>query len=128
MARSTAAETEVRSIFDRIRQAMLNNDVETLRTFVAEDYRGSDAGGRDHGRDHYLEAYGPGGVKLDEFGISDIDTTSWGDTVLVRGVATIRGRYGEHEFEHTLRFLDVYALRTENWQVVASHVCDIVPE
>ncbi len=115
-------------IFGEIRQAMLENDVEPLRRHVAEDYQGCDAGGRVHGREMYLEAYGPGGVELDSFGVHEIESTSWSDTVLVRGAASIRGRYGEHSFEHELRFLDVYARRHNNLQLVASHVCDIVKD
>ena len=70
----------------------------------------------------------PGGVALEEFEADEVETISWPDTVLVRGSALIRGLYGEYDFEHALRFLDVYARREEKWQLVASHVCDIVPD
>jgi len=122
----TESEIEVLAIFDKIRRAMKDNDLEPLREYVAEDYRGCDAGGRIHGREQFLEAYGPGGVVLEAFEARDIDTNGWADTVLVMGAAVIRGRWGEHEFEHDLRFLDVYAQRENTWQLVASHVCDIV--
>jgi hypothetical protein len=124
----TVGEIEVLEIFEEIRQAMLKNDTEPLEEHVAEDYQGCDAGGRLHGRDLFLEAYGPGGVDLEAFEASEVETTSWSDTVLVRGSASIRGRYGEFDFDHTLRFLDVYARREGGWQLIASHVCDILPE
>lgn len=122
----TESETEVRAIFDKIRLAMKDNDLATLRDHVAQDYHGCDAAGRIHGRDLLLEAYGPGGVELDTFEAREVDTNGWADTVLVSGTAVIRGRWGEQEFEHDLRFLDVYARRENTWQLVASHVCDIV--
>ncbi len=122
----TESETEVLAIFDKIRLAMKDNDLATLRDHVAQDYQGCDAAGRIHGRDLLLEAYGPGGVELDTFEARDVDTNGWADTVLVSGTAVIRGRWGEQEFEHDLRFLDVYARRENTWQLVASHVCDIV--
>jgi hypothetical protein len=125
---SSPEEKQVLQIFDEIRRAMIANDPEPLRVRVADDYQGCDAGGRIHGRDSFLEAYGPGGVDLDEFEVREVEATSWTDTVLVRGGAEIRGRYGEHEFKHDLRFLDVYARKNAGWQLVASHVCDIVPE
>ena len=125
---SSSSENQVLLIFEELRQAMIDNDLETLRARVAADYQGCDAGGRTHGRDVFLEAYGPGGVDLDEFEVREVKTTTWTDTVLVRGAAVIRGRYGEHDFGHDLRFLDVYACRDAGWQLVASHVCDIVPE
>jgi hypothetical protein len=48
--------------------------------------------------------------------------------VLVRGSASIGGRYGEFDFDHALRFLDVYTRREGQWKLIASHVCDILPE
>ena len=125
---STSSEERVLAIADELRQAMIDNEADVLRARVAEDYRGSDAGGRVHGRDEYLQAYGPGGVKLDLFDVIEIETTAWADTVLVGGEARIRGLFGEFEFEHHLRFLDIYARRSTEWQLVASHICDIAPE
>ena len=105
---------------------MLSNDAKALLRHVAEDYRGVDAGGRAHGRDFMVSAYGPGGVDLDIFEVSEVETTAWEGTVLVSGNALIRGTYREIDFEHRLRFLDVYAHRGTSWQLVASQVTDIV--
>ena len=115
----------VLKIFEEIRRAMLTNDAATLSRIVAEDYRGSDAGGRYHDRGQYLAAYGPGGVHLETFDVSDIQTTAWADTVLVSGVALIRGTYQYQSFEHSLRFLDAYRHRDGEWHLVASSATDI---
>ena len=123
--RRKTEETTVLQIFESIRTAMLNNDIETLRNHVAEDYRGSDAGGRQHGREEYLAAYGPGGVELEAFEVADLETKGWSDTVLVTGTTVIRGTYQEQEFEHSARFLDVYRLHDGAWKVVASSVTDV---
>ena len=125
---SRSSEEQILEIFDELRRAMLANDIEPIRARVADDYRGSDAGGRAHGRDLFLQAYGPEGVGLDTFDASEVETVAWTDTVIVTGAARIHGRYEEQEFEHQLRFLDVYARRLGEWQLVASQVCDIVPE
>ena len=122
----TEPETEVLQTFEEIRRAMLANDADALSRHVAEDYRGSDAGGRSHGRDQYLAAYGPGSVRLEALDVSEVQTTAWTDTVLVTGVALIRGSFLDQRFEHRLRFLDVYRRRNGAWQVVASSVTDIV--
>lgn len=120
-------EDAVLDVFHKIRQAMLTNDDVFLRAHVAEDYQGSDAGGRAHDRDGMLAAYGPGGVKLAAFEVSEVQTRSWAGTVLVTGVGWLQGSYGSEDFEHNLRFLDVYADRGSSWKLVASHVTDIVP-
>jgi hypothetical protein len=117
----------VLEIFHAVKAAMRANDPIPLQAHVAEDYQGSDAGGRLHDRELMLTLYGAGGIKLEEFEVSEVETKSWAGTVLVSGKAFIRGAYGEHTFEHTLRFLDVYAERGAGWKLVASHVTDIVP-
>ena len=116
---------DVLKIFDEIRRAMLANDAGVLSRHVADDYRGSDAGGHSHGREQYLAAYGPGGVTLETFDVSDLQATEWADTVLVTGIALIRGDYQDQRFEHKLRFLDAYRHRDGAWQLVASSATDI---
>ena len=49
---------------------MLNNDRDVLLEHVAEDYAGSDAGGRVHDREAMVSGYGPGGVALEAFDVS----------------------------------------------------------
>ena len=123
---STPSESQVLEIFESLRKAMLSNDAETLRSHVAEDYRGSDASGRLHGRDEYLAAYGPGGVELTAFEVSDLHTEIWNDTVLISGIVELRGAWKDQQFEHRSRFLDVYRRRNQVWQLMASSVTDIV--
>jgi ketosteroid isomerase-like protein len=123
---STSPVSTVLQIFEKIRQAMLDNDALTLGRYVAEDYCGSDAGGRPHGREEYLAAYGPGGVALAAFDVSDIHTKAWTDTVLVMGIAVIQGTYQGQHFEHRARFLDAYRQQDDTWRLVASSVTDVV--
>ena len=123
---STPSESQVLKVFESLRKAMLSNDAEALRSHVAEDYRGSDAAGRLHGRDEYLAAYGPGGVELTGFEVSDLHTEIWNNTVLVSGIVELRGAWKDQQFEHRSRFLDVYRHRNQAWQLVASSVTDIV--
>ena len=122
----TTEESTVLRIFEKIRRAMLDNDAHALGLHVAEDYCGCDAGGRPHGREEYLAAYGPGGVALAAFDVSEIQTKAWSDTVLVTGIAVIRGAYQGQLFEHRARFLDVYRQQDDGWRLVASSVTDVV--
>lgn len=108
-----------------IREAMIANDAEVLRLHVAEDYRGSDAGGRTHDRDMMLAAYGPGGITLDTLEITEIEARGWENTVLLEGEAKISGHWEDQQFGHTLRFLDVYTRRNNRWLLIASQSTDI---
>lgn len=128
MSQDQSAEDQVLEIFHAIRLAMLDNDGDVLLEHVAEDYMGSDAGGRIHDREAMVEGYGPGGVSLEAFDVSEVETKAWESTVIVTGRARFKGSWGEISFAHDLRFLDVYANRQGAWQVVASHATDIADE
>ena len=121
-------EKQVLEIFEKLRLAMLKNDPAPLKEHVAEDYTGCDAGGRVHDRELMISAYGPGGVKLEQFDASDITAKSWDNTVIISGNTKIRGSWEEHQFEHSSRFMDVYAFRNSEWKLIASQITDHVKD
>lgn len=122
------AEKQVLEIFETLRLAMLANDTAPLEIHVAEDYTGCDAGGRVHGKPLMISAYGPGGVKLEEFETQEVETKSWQNTVIVSGNCIISGTYGEEVFRHESRFMDVYAFRDSEWKLIASQITDMVKD
>jgi len=73
-----------------------------------------------------VQAYGAGGVTLDEFEVVEVEARGWPGTVLLEGVATLSGHWQDQTFAHTLRFLDVYTLRDDRWLLIASQSTDIV--
>jgi len=119
------ADLNVLDVFERIRRAMLSGRADEIREHVAEDYRGSDAGGQLHDRDLMLHLYGPGGIDLEVFDAPEVQVKNLGDTALLSGIASIRGEYHGVRFAHELRFLDVYVRRDSAWQLIASHVTDL---
>lgn len=120
----TRAEDLLRA-FENTRQALLRNDAVALARLLADDYCGVDPSGGKQDRTMMLHAYGPGGVQLHSYEASDVTTRIVGDVGLVMGVGTLSGSYGEHRFEHTLRFLDVYVYRASTWRLSVSQVTEV---
>jgi ketosteroid isomerase-like protein len=108
-----------------VRRALLDNDVDALGRLVADDYCGFDPTGCRQDRPMLLEAYGPGGVQLLKYETSDVTTRIVGDVGLVMGLGALKGRYGDHTFEHNLRFLDVYVHRGSAWLLLVSQVTEL---
>ena len=108
-----------------IRHALLNNDVDALARLVADDYCGFDATGCRQDRAMLLEAYAPGRVQLLKYETTDVTTRIVGDMGLVMGLGALQGRYGDHTFEHSLRFLDVYVHRGSAWLLLVSQVTEL---
>jgi len=108
-----------------IRHALLDNDVDALGRLVADDYCGFDPTGCRQDCPMLLQAYGPGGVQLLKYDTTDVTTRIVGNVGLVMGLGGLMGRYGDHTFEHNLRFLDVYVHRGCAWLLWVSQVTEL---
>ena len=67
-----------------------------------------------------LAAYAEGRVRIAGLQQSELSTKVVGHVGLVAGVSALTGRLGAEEFDFRLRFLDVYAWRRGEWQLIAS--------
>jgi len=114
--------------FESFRKALFDSDVGTLREMIAEDYRGFDPQGRPQDIEMILEAYRPGGVKLDRYDVEDVDARIVGDVGIVTGTGRIEGAFGEHRFGHHVRFLDLYIHRDGRWLLYLSSVTPLAVE
>jgi len=117
--------TDLMEAFNKLRKAMLNNDEEKLKLWIAEEYVGFDPSGNLQDNNMSLEAYKPGAVKLDAYEIEDLRARVIGEVGIIIGKAYIHGTFAEGEFEHYLRFLDLYISREGRWQLYLSPVTPI---
>jgi hypothetical protein len=116
------SKTELLSIFEKFKQALLHCDSDALRQMIADDYRGFDPQGQPQGRNMIVEAYRPGGVKLDAYEVEELEARILEPVGIVTGKGRIRGTYAEYDFEHLVRFVDLYVQRGGHWQLYYSQV------
>jgi len=108
--------------FERLRKALLDCDVQVLRGLIAEDYVGYDPAGNPQDLKMTLEAYQPGGVQLDRYDVEDLDVRIVGEIGIITGRGYVHGNFAGAEFEHHLRFLDLYIMRKDSWRLYISQV------
>ncbi len=108
--------------FLKLRSALLSNDIPMLKRLITEDYIGYDFQGNPQDFKKTLEAYQPGCVKLDRYDVEDVEVRIIGDAGVITGTGYIQGTFAEFEFEHSLRFMDIYILRDSRWQFYLSQV------
>ena len=113
--------------FRAVRDALLAGDAEALRDLYAEDFRSHSIRGDVEGRADVLEAYGPGGVRLDMFEVEDLAAEVRGEVGLLTGLGSVSGRYDRTEFRHRVRFVDIYLWRDGRWRYFLSQSTEIVP-
>ncbi len=112
--------------FERLRKALFDCDVSSLRELIAGDYIGYDPLGNPQDLAMTLEAYQPGGARLDRYDVEDVDVRIMGEVGIMTGKGYIHGTFGDAEFEHDLRFLDLYVMRDGSWRLFLSQVTPLV--
>ena len=113
--------------FRAVRDALLAADMEALQDLYAEDFRSHSVRGDVEGRAAVLEAYGPGGVRLDMFEVEDLAVEVIGEVGLLTGLGSISGRYDDAEFRHRVRFVDIFLRRDGRWRYYFSQSTEVVP-
>jgi hypothetical protein len=115
-------ETSLLETFDKIREALFNNDVQMLNLLMAEEYVGFDPLGDIQDKNMSLDAYRPGAAKLDKYDVENVTSVVLGVVGIITGKGYIHGKFAESDFEHNLRFLDLYVHREGRWQLYLSQV------
>ena len=100
--------------------ALRDGDTEALTQIWDEQFVFTDPGGVSLSRDECLEQLASGAIALDVAEIQKIGVQVFGDTGVVLGYITLRGRAGKTRYDGDYSFLDVYAKRDGRWRAVLS--------
>ena len=118
----------IRKEIERIFQAFIDKDRETLAATHGRDWRGYLTGSRTviKGRDGYMRAavgdgpMGPKGQGMVGYRIREYDTIFHGEVAVVSFVADVEYMHGTAPSTSTLTLMDVYAKEDDRWMQVAS--------
>jgi ketosteroid isomerase-like protein len=121
----TADRDGLLEAFRGVRQALLSGDTGSIQELYAEDFRSHSLRGDVEGRDAVLEAFGPGGVKLDMFEVEDLAVEVFGDVGVLTGLGSISGWFDRSEFRHRVRFVDIFLRRDGRWRYHFSQSTEI---
>lgn len=114
--------------FHAVRDGLLANDTESLRDLYDEDFRSHSIRGDVEGREAVLEAFKPGGIRLEMFEIEDLAVETIGEVGLLTGLGSLSGRSDNTEFRHRVRFVDVFLWRDGRWRYHFSQSTEVAPD
>jgi hypothetical protein len=120
-------EKMVLDTFYAFQNALLSNNIEELDRLLAPDYRGYSIRGELEGRQAVLDAWGPGGVSMDESSYENLEVEIRGDVGIVTGNGFVAGTFQGEGWQHHLHFCDLYLKIGGGWQVFLSHSVEIEP-
>lgn len=113
---------ELLETFDKLREAMLDNNVEILSELITDEYIGFGPAEERQDKKLSLEAYQPGVVMLDNYEVEGVEARVVGEIGIITGKGCLAGRFAGSDFEDSLRFMDIYIIREGGWQLYMSQV------
>ena len=111
---------ELMQAISAVNEALIKNDIDAIRVLFHPEYMSNNIRGEKEDLETVINAYQPGGVKLQVFETRDIEIKIIDNIAFVSGIGYIRGTYESYDFEHHIRFLDIYFYGNGEWKYYLS--------
>lgn len=128
-ARQTGAdEQEVlrldRELIEARRQAT-KGDTTALDRILADDFIATSLMGRAANKALYIKSSTRPNLSFHNFNTEEVKARMYGNTAVVTGRTTVKGRDQGEEFDTQFRYTRVYVKRDGRWQIVTSHLSPV---
>jgi ketosteroid isomerase-like protein len=118
-------EMVIEDLEEKLRQAMLNGDVQTLDELIADDLIFTMHTGLVINKQDDLEAHRTGIQKFTQIELDDQTVSHYGDCAVVTVKAELAGKFDGQAYSDTYRFTRLWVNRQNRWQIAAGHVSQI---
>lgn len=118
----TSEEDEVRRVEIEWGDAFEQRDFATLDRIMADEYILTDPLGNVRGKAESLTALETNEVLFESTKSDDVKIRINGDTAVVTGRSTFKGRYKGWSMAGRYQYTDVLVKRSGSWQAVSSHI------
>lgn len=120
-------DTEFNQIEQRLVNAWLSHDWETVDSILDDGWMVTDPAGRVLTKAQVMAEAKSGERKLDSGVIDDVNVRTFGDCAVVTGRTTASGTHQGKQVAVRLRFTDVFIKRDGTWRAVASQATLLSP-
>jgi ketosteroid isomerase-like protein len=118
-------ETIIKELEEKLRQAMLNSDVEALDELIADDLVFTMHTGLVINKQDDLEAHRTGIQKFTKVKLDEQQVRHYGDCTVVTVKALLAGKFNGQDYSDTYRFTRLWVKRLNRWQIAAGHVSQV---
>lgn len=115
-------EDEIRRVESEWGDAFEQRDFAALDRIMADEYILTDPLGNVRGKEESLAALKTNEVRFESTKSDNVDVRINGDTAVVTGRATFRGRYRGWSMAGKYQYTDVLVKRGDSWRAVGSHI------
>ena len=115
-------QEEVLKLENEFAQAVVKNDPEAIGRFLADDWIIIEPDGGIIDRARFLEVIKSGALTHELMESDDINIRVYGNTAIVTGLTTSKGKFMEQVFTTRERATDVFVNENGRWQCVFSQL------
>jgi len=115
-------EEELLKLENAFAEAIVNNDLESIKRLVADDWIIIDPNGEIVDRTRFFEVIKSGVLTHDMMESKDSRVRVYGDSAVVTAVTRTKGKFMGHDFSTQERATDVFVKRDGRWQCVLTHL------
>jgi ketosteroid isomerase-like protein len=117
----THSEQEPIDLEHKWAEAYVKADMTALDRLLGDEYVFTGPFGNVMTKGPHLSDIRTGHFKILSAEASDMNVLIYGDTAVVRGINTIKAKYGQMDISGKTRFTNVIVYRDGRWQVVTAH-------
>jgi len=115
-------QEELLTVEKEFTQAIARNDAEAIAQFLADDWIIIDADGGIISKARFLEVIKSGALTHETMESDDVRVRVYGDSAVVTGLTTTKGKFMEQEFTTRERATDVLVKQNGRWRCVLSQL------
>ena len=115
-------EEELLKLENAFAEAIVNNDLQSIRRLVADDWIIIDPNGEIVDRTRFFEVIKSGVLTHDMMKSKDSRVRVYGDSAVVTAVTRTKGKFMGHDFSTQERATDVFVKRDRRWRCVLTHL------
>ena len=120
--KSSKIQADLLNLEKGFAQAIVKNDAEAIGRFLADDWIIIDPDGGMIDRSRFLAVIKSGTLSHEIMESNDVGVRIYGDTAIVTGVATSKGKFMGHDFTTRERATDILVKQKGQWQCVFSQL------
>jgi ketosteroid isomerase-like protein len=113
---------ELINLENEFAQAVANNDVDAIDGFLADDWIIVDPDGGLTDKARFLEVIKTGVLSHELMKSADLKARLYGDTGVVIGLATSKGKFMGQDFTSCERATDIFVKEAGRWRCVLTHL------
>jgi ketosteroid isomerase-like protein len=120
--KANEAEEELLKLEEAFAEAIVRNDLEGIGRLVADDWIIIDPNGEIVDRARFFNVIKSGALTHHMMESEDFRVRVYGDSAVVTGVTSTKGKFMGQEFSTQERATDVFVKRDGRWQCVLTHL------